>query len=88
MKELLINCSPQAVENEKHFLLTCPLYHVERNSPIDSRVNDIENVDSLVVNSKFVDFMKNRNENVMRSQDKCCIHYLSYVKCFCENKKK
>ncbi len=49
------------VENEKHFLLKCPLYDDNRNALLQICAIEIENLGNISTENKFIEIMKNKN---------------------------
>ena len=60
----------QAVENEFHFLLECPLYINERNSFIQICQFEIEGFGNFDLEDKFKEIMKNKKKIIIAALGK------------------
>ena len=63
---LCIYCRSQAVEDEQHFLLQCPLYDNERRLMLET-VNTMIPMFHLLPNEKFSAVMQSKTPEVMKA---------------------
>ncbi len=64
-ERLCIYCDQQTVENQKHFLLECPLYDDDRNALLQICAIKIENFGNIGTENRFIEIMKNKNAIVI-----------------------
>ncbi len=64
-KWLCIFCDRQAVENEIHFLLECPLYTNERIPELEACKTYMEHFDNMGIGDTFITSMKNKQIQVI-----------------------
>jgi len=67
---LCIFCDKMAVENEQHFLLTCPLYTDLRINLNNTCLEEISGFQTMTNNDKFIAIMKNKNVKVISALGK------------------
>ncbi len=82
-ERLCIYCDRQIVENEKHFLLECPLYDDDRNALLQICAIEIENCGNIGRENKFIEIMNNKNAIVIAALGKYV--YNSMIKCSTAN---